>query len=113
MSYLFHTQVVVLYGSIVPIDYVRFVSYCSMWFHRVNRLCYICIKQKCMVVLCSSIKSIDYMLYLFHAEVDALYVSTKSVDYVRFVSYSDCPVHFHRVNRLCCSCFIQKCLIQM
>ena len=49
MQYWFHTEVADLCGSIESIDYAIFVIYksgCLMWFHRVNRLCYICFIQK-------------------------------------------------------------------
>ena len=51
MLYLFHTEVAVLCGSIESIHYVTFIAYrsgCLIWFHQVNRLCYIGFIQKWM-----------------------------------------------------------------
>ena len=101
-----------LYVSIESMDYVAFVLYrsdCPVWCHLVNRLCCICSIQKWLPCVMPSSEWI--MLHLVYTEVTALYVSIESMDYVAFVLYrSDCSVCSQRVNRLCCICFIQKCM---
>ena len=51
MLYSFCTEEYVLRGSIESINYVIIVAYrsgCLIWFHQVNRLCYIGFIQKWM-----------------------------------------------------------------
>ena len=91
MIYLFHTEVVVICGSIESIHYAIFV-----------------LDRKLSYVVPSS----QYIvLYLFCTEVVVLCGSIKSIHYDIFVSYrSGCHKWFHQVNTLCYICFIQKWL---
>ena len=102
MIYLFHTEVVVICGSIESILFDIFVSYrsgCHMWFHRVNTLCYICFVQKWLLYVVPSSQYI--MIYLFHTEVVVICGSIESKHYDIFVSYrSGCHMWFHQVNTL-------------
>ena len=112
MLHLFYTEVTALCDAIESMDYVAFCLYrsvCPVCFHRVNGLCCICFIQKCMSCVFPSSQWI--MLHLFYIEVTVLCDAIESLDYVRLILYrSVCPVCFHRVNRLCCICFIQKWL---